>query len=51
MAKVHNTRARKKSIYHSDVFKPVESVEESVEESAERKSRLAKFNEMIGDSD
>ena len=51
VAKVHITRARKKSIYHSNVFNPVESIEESVEESAERKSNLAKFNEMIGDSD
>ena len=48
MAKVHNTRARKKSIYHSDFLKPVEL---SVEELAERKTNLAKFNEMIDDSD
>ena len=51
MAKVHNTRARKKSIYHSDVFNPVQAVELSVEESAKRKSNLAKLNELIGDSD
>ena len=51
VAKVHNTRARKKSIYHSDVFIPVPAVELSVEESAERKSNLAKFNDLIGDSD
>ena len=51
VAKVHNTRARKKSIYHSDVFNPVQAVELSVEESAKRKSNLAKLNELIGDSD
>ena len=49
VAKVHITRARKKSIYHSDFFNP--TAELSVEESAERKSNLAKFNELIGDSD
>ena len=48
VAKVHNTRARKKSIYHSNFLNPVEL---SVEESAERKSNLSKFNELIGDSD
>ena len=47
VAKVHITRARKKSIYHSDFLNPVEL---SVEESAERKTNSAKFNEMF-DSD
>ena len=47
VAKVHITRARKKSIYHSDFLNPVEL---SVEESAERKTNSAKFKEMF-DSD
>ena len=49
VAKVHITRARKKSIYHSNVFNPTPEL--SAEDSAERKSNLAKFNELIGDSD
>ena len=47
VAKVHITRARKKSIYHSSFLNLPEL---SAEESAERKSYLAKFDEMV-DSD